>query len=60
MMDYYGVGSGIRIARKHMGWYSAGMPESAAFRQVVNNTMDPKRVLAAVGRYFGMAMEAAG
>ncbi len=57
MIDYYGAGSGIRIARKHLGWYSAGLPDSAAFRQVVNNTMDPGRVLDAVGRYFGMSLE---
>ena len=58
MVDYYGAGSGIRIARKHMGWYSAGLPDSAAFRQAVNNTVDPRRVLDAVGRYFGMSLEA--
>ncbi len=58
MISYYGAASGIRIARKHLGWYAAGMPNSAAFRQVVNNTMDPGRVLDAVARYFGVRLEA--
>lgn len=60
MIEYYGADSGIRIARKHLGWYSAGLPNSAAFRQVVNDTMDPGRVLDAVARYFGMSLEAVG
>ncbi len=56
MLHYYGANSGIRIARKHLGWYSAGLPNSAEFRQVVNNTMDPSRVMEAVVRCFGMPL----
>ena len=33
---FYGEPSGIRIARKHLGWYARDRPENAAFRSVVN------------------------
>ena len=53
MLSYYGVDTGIRIARKHMGWYAAGMPDANAFRNLVNNTLDPVVVETAIGRFFG-------
>ncbi len=34
--DFYGEESGVRIARKHLGWYAKDRPENAAFRDVVN------------------------
>ena len=33
---FYGELSGVRIARKHLGWYAKDRPENAAFRAVVN------------------------
>ncbi|MFH1598713.1 MAG: tRNA dihydrouridine synthase DusB [Pseudomonadota bacterium] len=33
---FYGEESGVRIARKHLGWYAKDRPENAAFRGVVN------------------------
>lgn len=33
---FYGEPSGVRIARKHLGWYAKDRPENAAFRAVVN------------------------
>ena len=32
---FYGEYAGVRIARKHISWYSKGQPHGAAFRQVV-------------------------
>ena len=32
---FYGESAGVRIARKHISWYSKGQPHGAAFRQVV-------------------------
>ncbi len=55
MLSYYGLDTGIRIARKHMGWYAAGMPEANAFRNLVNNTLDPVVVETAIRRFFGNA-----
>jgi len=34
--DFYGEPQGVRIARKHLGWYARDRPENAAFRAVVN------------------------
>ena len=33
---FYGEVAGVRIARKHLGWYAKDRPENAAFRHVVN------------------------
>lgn len=52
MLSYYGIDTGIRIARKHMGWYAQGMPEANAFRNLVNNTLDPTIVETAIHRFF--------
>lgn len=34
--DFYGEENGVRIARKHLGWYAKDRPENAGFRAVVN------------------------
>ncbi|WPZ37097.1 tRNA dihydrouridine synthase DusB [Thalassobaculum sp. OXR-137] len=52
MLSHYGVQSGIRNARKHIGWYTDGLAGSAGFRQRVNNTTDPAVVFAEIDRYF--------
>lgn len=57
MLSHYGVNAGLRNARKHVGWYSQGMPDSAEFRQAVNNTVEPERVFAAIDRYFDPLIE---
>jgi tRNA-dihydrouridine synthase B len=33
---FYGEQQGVRIARKHLGWYAKDRPENASFRAVVN------------------------
>ena len=33
---FYGELQGLRIARKHLGWYAKDHPESAGFRAIVN------------------------
>ena len=33
---FYGEEMGVRIARKHLGWYAKDRPENLAFRAVVN------------------------
>ena len=38
MLTHYGRDPGMRIARKHLGWYSKGLPGSAEFRAAVNQT----------------------
>jgi tRNA-dihydrouridine synthase B len=38
---FYGEPQGVRIARKHLGWYAKDHPESAAFRATVNAAETP-------------------
>jgi tRNA-dihydrouridine synthase B len=39
---FYGELPGVRIARKHLGWYAKDRPENAAFRAVVNRAETPE------------------
>ena len=52
ILELYGVDVGVRVARKHMGWYSKGLPGSAEFRAAVNCSMDPVRVSQAMDEFF--------
>lgn len=36
MHDFYGERDGVRIARKHIGWYIADMPEGETARRAIN------------------------
>ncbi|MGN6237428.1 tRNA dihydrouridine synthase DusB [Dyella sp.] len=49
---FYGELAGVRIARKHLGWYAKDRPENAAFRQVVNRAETAHEQLALTERYF--------
>jgi tRNA-dihydrouridine synthase B len=44
MLAHYGSDIGVKIARKHIGWYSKGLPGSAEFRAAVNQSADPAGV----------------
>src|SRR5271170_3159348 len=44
MLLHYGTEVGSRVARKHVVWYSKGLPGSAEFRAAVNETIDVARV----------------
>jgi tRNA-dihydrouridine synthase B len=52
MLSHYGVGVGIRIARKHLGWYSKGLYGSSEFRATVNRCDDPARVKQMVEEFY--------
>ncbi|MFM2397538.1 MAG: hypothetical protein RLZZ144_788 [Pseudomonadota bacterium] len=36
LYDFYGEHTGLRVARKHISWYTRGLPGSAAFRHQMN------------------------
>ncbi len=44
----HGVPRGVRIARKHLAWYSKGLPNGAEFRVHLNRLENPVEVRAAV------------
>ena len=44
MLELYGNEGGVRMARKHLGWYIRGLPGSASFRNRVNFVEDAAEV----------------
>jgi tRNA-dihydrouridine synthase B len=48
----YGEALGVRIARKHIGWYTRGLPGGEAFRREANAIESAPAQLAAVSRFF--------
>ena len=56
-LSHYGEHAGVRMARKHIGWYSKGLPGSAEFRSTVNRTVDPAEVRRLVAAFYAAAIE---
>jgi tRNA-dihydrouridine synthase B len=52
MLDQFGTGPGVRLARKHLSWYSRGLPGSAEFRATMNRLPDSGAVLALIDRFY--------
>jgi tRNA-dihydrouridine synthase B len=52
LYEFYGAEPGVRIARKHIGWYCFGRPHAQAFRHAVMQLTTPGAQLAAVRDYF--------
>ncbi len=48
----YGEFTGVRSARKHIGWYVRDLPEGEAFRAEMNAIEDCELQVAAVNRFF--------
>ena len=49
---FYGEYSGVRMARKHISWYSKGLRDGAAFRHRVNQVETLEAQLAMVREFF--------
>ncbi|WP_262695146.1 tRNA dihydrouridine synthase DusB [Kordiimonas aquimaris] len=52
MLIHYGVEAAVRIARKHIGWYTKGLHGSAEFRNHVNRLDDPATVKEAITAFY--------
>ncbi len=57
MLEHYGAVPGMRMARKHVAWYSAGLPDSAAFRAEINRLEDPEAVKERIRSFYTPVME---
>ena len=57
MLAHYGIAVGSRIARKHIGWYSKGLPGSAEFRAAVNRSDDVGQVKAMIRAFYAPLLE---
>lgn len=55
---FYGARSGVRVARKHIGWYIKQQPNAAAFWQRVNHVEEPARQLRLTRDFFDGQAEA--
>ena len=58
MLAHFGADAGLRLARKHVAWYSRGLPGSAEFRAAVMRLADAPAVVALVGRFYAPLIEA--
>jgi tRNA-dihydrouridine synthase B len=52
MLSLYGRVTGVNLARKHLGWYTKGLPGSAEFRNRVNQQDDPATVVAMLEEFY--------
>lgn len=52
LYHFYGEYSGVRIARKHISWYTRGLAGSAAFRHAMNRLATVEEQLAATQQFF--------
>ena len=57
MLTHYGAVPGSRIARKHVAWYTKGLPGSAEFRSRIMQADDPRAVPAAVDAFYAPLIE---
>jgi tRNA-dihydrouridine synthase B len=62
MLAHYGAGQGLRIARKHLGWYAERFAPAAPgpLRQAMLTSTDPKAVAALIKNVFAERAEASG
>jgi tRNA-dihydrouridine synthase B len=52
MLSLYGTHTGVNLARKHIGWYTKGLPGSAELRNRVNSQDDPAVVIQMLQEFY--------
>jgi len=52
MLSLYGVQTGVNLARKHIGWYTKGLPGSAEVRNRINSENNPSIVIATLRNLY--------
>ncbi len=52
MLSLYGMDNGMRVARKHIGWYASGIHGASEFRHKVNNETDVFKVKDLMTAFF--------
>ena len=52
-LEFKGEYTAVREMRKHLSWYTAGMPHSARFRQTINSMESMEQLLEGVNTIFG-------
>ncbi|HET6609162.1 MAG TPA: tRNA dihydrouridine synthase DusB [Rhodopila sp.] len=57
MLNQFGMSAGVRLARKHLSWYSKGLVGAAEFRAQVNRLDDADSVLRLIDAFFDPLIE---
>ncbi len=52
MLSHFGIEAGLRLARKHVSWYSRGLPGSAEFRATVTRLTDANAVIRLIQDFY--------
>ena len=52
LYDFYGLETGVKVARKHISWYTKGLVGSAAFRKMMNTLPSVEAQRSAVDEFF--------
>ena len=52
LYDFYGLDTGVKVARKHISWYTKGLVGSAAFRKMMNTLPTVEAQREAVDQFF--------
>jgi tRNA-dihydrouridine synthase B len=52
ILSHHGEGTGVRLARKHVAWYSKGLPGSAEFRAGINRLFGAAEVEEAIQAFY--------
>jgi tRNA-dihydrouridine synthase B len=58
MLSHYGAETGMKIARKHVGWYSKGLPGSGEFRAAINRIADPATAMSTIRAFYAPLLNA--
>ncbi|MEM7568550.1 MAG: tRNA dihydrouridine synthase DusB [Pseudomonadota bacterium] len=59
MLSHYGAETAVRMARKHIGWYSKGLRGAAEFRHAMNRLDDPDAVMRGIAEFYEPQLELA-
>ncbi|MDE2259192.1 MAG: tRNA dihydrouridine synthase DusB [Betaproteobacteria bacterium] len=54
LYTFYGLETGVRVARKHISWYTRGLKGSAAFRHAMNQLVTVTEQREAVNAFFSL------
>ena len=57
MLSHYGEQNGVMVARKHIGWYSAGLFDSATYRARINQLTDPALVRQEIHDFYDSVLD---
>jgi len=55
---FYGEVTGVRVARKHISWYTRGLVNASSFRHRMNHLESVKEQLDSVDEFFSQAARA--